>query len=55
MSKTIKQRMSEPSTWAGFATIILGIGQLLPAAAPIAHALAPLLGGVAVALREQGA
>lgn len=51
--RTIKDRLSEPSTWAGFATIALALGQMYPPLAPIVHSVAPLLGGISVVLREQ--
>lgn len=51
--RKIRDRLNEPSTWAGFATIALALGQMMPAFAPIAHSIAPLLGGISVVLREQ--
>lgn len=54
MPKSIRARAKEPSTYAGLATIILTLGQLIPAVAPIAHAVTPILGAIAVAMRENG-
>jgi hypothetical protein len=49
-----KNRLFEPSTWAGLSGIAAALSSI-PAAAPIAIPVAAVFGAVAVYLREQGA
>lgn len=51
----IKGRLTEPSTWAGFAGILEGIKLVLPQYAGLITGVQAIAGGVAVLVREQGA
>jgi hypothetical protein len=47
-------RLKEPSTWAGLAGIMQGLGAMFPAYAAVFHGLTMVAGGVAVMVREGG-
>lgn len=48
-------RIKQPSTWAGFATLAQMFGAMFPQYAMIAHALTVGAGALAVGLNEQPA
>lgn len=52
--KFIIERLAEPSTYAGFAAIFVGLGISAPAYAAISGAVAAICGAVAVVLKEKG-
>lgn len=54
MNQGIRRALTEPSSWAGIATIVQGVALLLPQYSGIVGPLAALLGALAVGLREKG-
>lgn len=53
--KKITGRLTEPSTWAGFAGILEGVKLVFPQYAGLITGVQAIAGGVAVLVREQGA
>lgn len=51
----IKGRLTEPSTWAGFAAILETLKLLMPQWSGVITGLQAIAGGVAVLARERGA
>lgn len=50
----IKNRISEPSTWAGFAGVLEGLKVVFPQYAGILMGVQAIAGGMAVLMREKG-
>ncbi len=53
--KKVKQRLKEPSTWAGLAGILEGVKLLAPQYAGVITGVQAIAGGVAVLASEKGA
>lgn len=54
MGKIIRGRVTEPSTWAGFAGILEGIKLVLPQYSGLITGVQAIAGGIAVLVREKG-